>query len=55
MLARKLAIFYFFYIRDLLCVIIHILLDSCLHIAHDLTPSHEEKSYIAHCVVVYNV
>lgn len=46
MLARKQAIF-FFYIRDLLCVIIHILLDSCLHIENDLTTGHEECAHIA--------
>lgn len=48
MLARKRAIlFIFLYIRDLLCVIIHILLDSCLHIENDLTTGHEECAHIA--------
>lgn len=47
MLARKQAIFFFFYIRDLLCVIIHIILDSCLHIENDLTTGHEECAHIA--------
>lgn len=47
MLARKQAIFFFLYIRDLLCVIIHIILDSCLHIENDLTTGHEECAHIA--------